>query len=319
MSRQPYYRKYGYTKLNRGWFRKPESRYNHWKIRARYYETKQNIQHLIDQLPGFSIMAAPHKDETGIELPKKDTESDNDEFVSIDRSTCKSLQKDLEKVHTIVWKVKGDVNRLLTGLDEINDVFTATMEQTFGHITTVEAKSENHEIHLKAIEEKLALVEQADSVTLQTSPTLEADHVLLKQHIDTAAVIISLLEKQLHSTNSRILHNSQLHNVNHYRILGIHFVEGEDPVVATTTFLKDILEVTVNDRDIVVASRIPGTITVRIKGDPVELPPQMFVKVTPHLQKRIAANIWVLDSKTDPVDGHYYKVKQQLPDAAQAA
>ena len=145
------------------------------------------------------------------------------------------------------------------------------------------------------------------------------EHALLKQHVDTAAVVISSLEKQLHSANSQILHNSQLHNVNHYCISGIQFVEGEDPLAATTMFLMDVMEVMVNEGDIMVASRIPGTITVQIREDPAELPPQMFVKVTLHLQKRIAVNIQVLDGKTDPVDGHYYKVKQQLPDAAQAA
>ena len=45
----------------------------------------------------------------------------------------------------------------------------------------------------------------------------------------------------------------------------------------------------------------------------------MFVKVTPHLHQRIASNIGVLEDKKDPVDGHYYKVKQQLPDATLGA
>ena len=120
MLRQPYYKKYGYTKYNCGCFRKPESYYNCRKIVAQYHKTKRNIQKLIDQLPGFSIMATLHKDNASIEPPKKDREPDEDEFVSTDRPTCKSLQKDLEKVHTIVWKVKGNVSRLLTGLDEIN-------------------------------------------------------------------------------------------------------------------------------------------------------------------------------------------------------
>ena len=47
------------------------------------------------------------------------------------------------------------------------------------------------------------------------------------------------------------------------------------------------MSVQVNDGDIVMASRMPGTITVRIKGNPVKLPPQMFVQVTCHLQKQL--------------------------------
>ena len=318
MSEQPFYHTYGYNQYNRGRFKKPASHYNCRNLGFRYQEVKQHIQQLIAQLPGVSIMATP-EDDVGIEPQKKDMELVDDEFVSTDRPTCKSLQKDLEKVHTIVRKVKGDVTRLITGLEELNDVLSAQTEETIKRVTVVETKSDNHEVRLKALKDKLAMVVQAENVTLQASPTLEADHALLKQRVDTAAVVISSLEKQIQSANSRILHNSQLHNANHYRISGIRFVEGEDSLIATTTFLKDIMEITVNDRDIVVASRLPGTITVRIKGEQVKLPPQMFVKVTPHLQKRIAANIQVLDGKTDPVDGHYYKVKQQLPDAAQAA
>ena len=45
----------------------------------------------------------------------------------------------------------------------------------------------------------------------------------------------------------------------------------------------------------------------------------MFVKVTAHLQKCIASNIKELEDKTDPNDGHYYKVHQQIPDDSQAA
>ena len=41
------------------------------------------------------------------------------------------------------------------------------------------------------------------------------------------------------------------------------------------------------------------------------------MKVTPYLQRRIASNIGKLEGKTDPTDGHFYKVKQQLPDTTQ--
>ena len=79
----------------------------------------------------------------------------------------------------------------------------------------------------------------------------------------------------------RILHNTQLLNVNNYRISGIPFSPEENPFEATTKFFKDIMSITVNAGEIIVASHLPGTITVRIQGNRVELPPQMFVKVTP--------------------------------------
>ena len=79
------------------------------------------------------------------------------------------------------------------------------------------------------------------------------------------------------------------------------------------------MEITVDDNDILLAYRLPGTIKVLIKGSRVELPPQMSVKVTSHLQKRILANQANLEDKEDPNDGHYYKVHQQLPDAMAGA
>ena len=172
---------------------------------------------------------------------------------------------------------------------------------------------------MAAIEGKLALVEAADHVTLQSSPAHEAAIADLNRRFTATMAILERFEKKFHSFNSHILHNTQLLNVNDYRISGIPFSQGENPFEATTKFFMEIMNITVNDGEIIVASRLPGTITVRIQGNRVELPLQMFVKVTPHLQKRIASNITVLDGKTDPTDGHYYKVKQQLPDATQGA
>ena len=239
-----------------------------------------------------------------------------DEFIHRTNPSPKSLQKDLEKIHTLLGKLCSDVT---TGLDEVSEILTKDIKGVLPRLHTLETTQQTHDSRLQVLEDRLAKVISSDHVTIQTSPKLEAAQDDLHVRLETAAVVIAMLEKQLQSSNSRILYNTQLHNVNKYRISGIPFVEGEDPVVETTTFLRNIMKVQVNDGDIVMASWMPGTITVRIKGNQVKLPPQIFVQVTCHLQKRIAANMSELDEKTDPTDGHFYKVKQQVPDAVQGA
>ena len=185
-------------------------------------------------------------------------------------------------------------------------------------LTELETQTHAYEDRLAAVEEKLALVEASDNIVLQFSPAHEAAIATMKHRVDTAAVILRQFEKKFESTHSYILHNTQLINENKCKISGIPLVDDENPFTATKNFLVQIMNITVNDGDIIVASRLPGTLTVRIDGNKVQLPPQMFVKVTPHLQRRIASNLSVLEGKMDPTDGHYYRVKQQIPDALQA-
>ena len=276
---------------------------------SRYWETQRRIQGLINQLPGFSIMGNPTEEDAA-----STGGADNEEYIVRTNPTCKSLQKDLERIHTLLNTVRSQV---VEGLDNVNMILTNDVDGIVPRLSSVECATKTHDKRLQDLEDKLALVVASDKVTIQASPKLEAQQNLMQSRLESAAVIISSLEKQIKSTNSRVLYNSQLHNVNKYRISGIPYVEGEDPFVEMTTFLQDIMKVTVNTGDIITASQMPGTITVRIKGTPVQLPPQMFVQVTCHLQKCIAANMSELDDKTDSTDGHFYKVKQQVPDAVQ--
>ena len=305
------YKLYGWSRYKQGRFCKPTPRSNRRQVGVRYWETRQRIEELIAQLPGVSIMGNPTEDDSG-----STAGGEVEEFTPRTNPNCKSLQKDLEKIHILLSSVRTQVTN---GLDNVDTLLTDTVEGVIPRVSALETSSKHLTTRVRDLEDKLALVVAAENVTLQASPQLEADQEALKARLETAAVVISSLEKKLQSANSRILYNTQLHNVNKYRISGIPFVEGEDPVVETTTFLKSIMKVTVNSNDIITASRMPGTITVRIQGNKVVLPPQMFVQVTTHLQKRIAANMGELEGKTDPTDGHFYRVKQQLPDAMQGA
>ena len=319
MYTQPFchsYKLYGWTEYNQGQHNKPVPRENKCKEASRYWDTKQRIQDLIAHLPDFTIMHNPADDDTWSESNDSSAVGEMDEFIHRTNPTCKSLQKDLEKIHTLLGKLRSDVT---TGLDELTEILTKDIEGVLPRLHALETTQKSHDSRLQVLEDRLAKVLSSDNVTIQASPKLEAAQDDLRVRLETAAVVIATLEKQIQSSNSCILYNTQLHNVNKYRISGIPFVEGEDPVVETTTFLRNIMSVQVNDGDIVMASQMPGTITVRIKGNQVKLPPQMFVQVTCHLQKHIAANMSELDDKTDPTDGHFYKVKQQVPDAVQGA
>ena len=156
---------------------------------------------------------------------------------------------------------------------DISKLLTDNTTGVIPCLSQLEALTESYETRLNAVEEKLALVEASDSVILQSSPVHEAAIAAMKTRLDTTAVILGQFEKKFESLNSRVLHNTQLANANKYKILGIPVVEGETPYVATENFLTNIMKVAVNDGDIIVASCLPGTLTVHIDGNKVQLPP----------------------------------------------
>ena len=213
------------------------------------------------------------------------TVKDNGIFTFRPNPTCKTLQNDVANVHSIIHKTKNDITTSINGIkvsmdagfSDLTELLTNGDTGVIPHLQRLETASSSYEDRLAAMEEKLALVEASDTVVLQSAPAQEAALNDMKQCVDTTAVIIQQFEKKFESTHSRILHNTQLINENKYKISGIPLVEGENPFTATKN-------IEVNDGDIIVASRLPGTLTIRIDGNKVQLPPQMFAKVTPHLQ-----------------------------------
>ena len=229
---------------------------------------------------------------------------------------CKTLQKDLEQIHTTMKRFKTDLNKTMNdGMDSLNGLLTNATTGVIPRLQDLEQSDEKMKGRVLNLEEKLAKVVNSDTVILQATPSLEAAQQELSAKVDKVAQVLHALEGKINSCSSRILYNMQHNQANNFKISGILFVEGEDPLLAASTFFKDIMEITVEDNDILVAYHLPGTIKVLIKGTRVELPPQMTVKVTSHLQKRILANQANLEDKEDPTDGHFYKVHQQLPDA----
>ena len=323
MLQPPSSRPYGWNRYNQGRFRLPTSRQSRALAATNnavlYHETKCHIQELIDTLPTTLTMSRVEDDvesRDGLEP----VDADLDALPFRKTPTCKTLQQDLGLIFSSVKKIKTDLNKAMNeGIDNLTELLTDDKEGVIPRLNALETSDESLKSRVASLEEKLALVEGADSVTLQISPLFAAKQDELQHKLETATHVITTLENELHSQESRILYNSQMHNVKSYKISGINHVVGEDPLVATKTFLTDILEVTVQEGDIKSASRIPGTISVFIKGVKTELPPQMSVKVSGSLQKKIARNIRNLDDKSDPTDGHFYKVKQQLPDAMIAA
>ena len=242
------------------------------------------------------------------------TSKDQDMFVFRTNPTCKTLQQDLANVHNIIRNTKDEITTSIAqvqtstdaGFVNITNLLTDNNNGVIPRLNQLETLTGSYKTRLSAVEEKLALVEASESVILQSSPAHEAAIVTMKTRLDTTVVILSQFEKKFESVNSRVLHNTQLVNVNKYKISGIPVVEGETPYVSTKNFLTNIMKVVVNDGDIIVASHLPRTLTVHIDGNRVQLPSQMFVKVTPHLQRRIASNLGELEGQTDPTNGHYY-------------
>ena len=238
-------------------------------------------------------------------MSTKSTGKDNDVFTFRANPTCKHLQQDIANVHNIIRNTKNDITTSIdgikesmdTGFDDLTKLLTNDITGVIPHLQNLETETRAYEDRLAAVEEKLALVEASESVVLQSSLAHEAAIKAMQQRVNMAAVILQQFEKKFESTHSRILHNTQLINENKYKISGIPLVEGESPFTVAKNFFVQIMNIAVNDGDIIVVSRLPGTLTVRIDGNRVQLPPQMFVKVTSHLQRRIASNLAVLEGK----------------------
>ena len=172
---------------------------------------------------------------------------------------------------------------------------------------------------VESLEGKLRQVSEAENVVFQTPPELETEHNRMKQWMDQATHVITVLEKQVQSNSERIFHNVAKNFSDNVKISGIPEDKGS-PLVATKWFLENILEIEdVAEADILEAARLPGTMTVNIKGVRVELPRQMFVKCTPLLCQEIDRVKPILNEKKDPLDGHFYRIKPHLPDIFAAA
>ena len=99
----------------------------------------------------------------------------SDEFFPRANPTCKSLQQDLARVHTIMCNTKADVLKSMNkGLDDINELLTDPQEGVIPRLSSLEQSTSSYTRRLDSMEEKLVLVEAADHVTLQSSPGHDA-------------------------------------------------------------------------------------------------------------------------------------------------
>ena len=181
-------------------------------------------------------------------------------------------------------------------------------------------QSDNSLLHrLEAMETKLALVHSAENVTIQDNPDMERkcnalsmEHDVLRN--DVGNVLLSL-EQRMESQDSKLLMHTAKHLNLNYKISGINFNYEEDPVQAVIDFFRTTLQFTAAAENIHEAFRTGRALKIRIKGKPVTLPPLMFIKVAPSLKRMIEENKHLLRDQTDPLDGHFYKIKLHIPDA----
>ena len=238
--------------------------------------------------------------------------------------SCKSLLEDLEAVNKVIASAKSDLTSQITEkFDAVKSLLTNDETGVYVRLSNLESKCLTGPAALvprvESLEGKLRQVSEAENVVFQTPPELETEHNRMKQWMDQATHVITVLEKQVQSNSERIFHNVAKNFSDNVKISGIPEDKGS-PLVATKWFLENILEIEdVAEADILEAARLPGTMTVNIKGVRVELPRQMFVKCTPLLRQEIDRVKPILNEKKDPLDGHFYRIKPHLPDIFAAA
>ena len=202
-------------------------------------------------------------------------------------------------------------------------MLTDRVKGVFPRLNALEDKcfssKDSLEIRVRALEDKLANMKEGDNVVFETDPETKQAQQKLETQFKTSVDILTTMEKDIKSNTSRILMNTAQLLCNNVKISGIPYSENENPSDVVKKFLEDKMGLKIQPKDIYDAFRLKGTISVYIRGVKVWLPPQMFVRCAPPLAREIDRNKRILDKKTDPTDGHFYKVRIQTPDAYAAA
>ena len=134
--------------------------------------------------------------------------------------------------------VNGTSLHLNDGMESLNGLLTKAKTGVIPRLKDLEQSDEKMKGCVLTLEEKLAKVVTSDKVILQAAPSLEVAQQELSSKIDKVAQVLHALEGKLSSCSSRILYNTQHNQANNFKISGILFVEGEDPLLAATTFFK---------------------------------------------------------------------------------
>ena len=252
--------------------------------------------------------------------------------------TAKSVLRDIILVNKVLATTKTGLQSVIgSKFDAVSTLFTTSSNNLAQRITSIEDKCDTldkkcfqnedslekrlqiSEQKITALEHKLKKVNEADNIVLQTDPAIEAKQAAHENQLLVTKNILSCMEKDIASNSTRGMANTARLLSNNVKISGIPFSPSEDPVSVVKKFLEDKVEISVNNDDIYDAFRLPGTLSVFISGIRVTLPPQMFVRCSPSLRRRIEKNKRNLEGKTDPIDHHFYKIKAQLPDSYSAA
>ena len=106
---------------------------------------------------------------------------------------------------------------------------------------------------------------------------------------------------------------------NNIKIGGLPFTEGEDPISVVEQFFTEVLQIQIEDGDILEVSRMKGNLHRKIKGHQVEMPPLMFVKCSPSLQKLVEDSKGLVQKAQNPKTKIQYTIKNHLPEAHYAA
>ena len=283
-----------------------------------YLTAKLNIISLIDKIPNPPTMAGRNPQ------PVTPTPDAPEPLVARTHPTAKSVQGDLLTLQDIFNSTKVGLtdtinNKFETLRSAVDDVSDTIISRIDGLEKKVTEDSSSFEKRLAAVEQSLRMVTDSDKVILQTDPKVAEAQTVLDDKLSKAVQVMACMEKDIGSNTTRGLLNTAKLLSNNYKISGIPLRPGEDPFEVTVDFLTSKLQIDFQASDLHVAFRLEGTIKVFIKRVRVELPPQMFISCSPSLKQKIDKNKHLLQKEKDPTDGHFYKIKQHLPDAFAAA
>ena len=144
---------------------------------------------------------------------------------------------------------------------------------------------------------------------------------MLEVQVSRLADVLTQHEGRMQGMDSCILHNTAKGMMMEYSMTGIRYHKDEDPKLAVASFLKRVLDIKVDPKEVLKARRVhpKNPFKRKINGKLVTLPPLMDVRVSPSLQSSIETHRKNLDGKKDKKYGWFYKIKRHLPDAYIAA
>ena len=162
---------------------------------------------------------------------------------------------------------------------------------------------------------------RSDVTVLQNSETVADESALheLNFKVSHLCDAVGILERKVHSNESRILKNAADLLSNNLKLGGIGETPDEDPVNVAQTFFENILGFSPDEVDIVDAYRMKGNLRRKVNGILVDLPKLLYVQCSPLFRLQVEKRKTLVQNKFDELSKLRYSIRPHLPDAHYAA